>query len=664
MSTQNPTFTKAYNIISATSSWEAIAESGVLLSAVKIRIIDTGVDVTHPEFAGALVGSQLIGAVDFGSSPAGSKIDSSGHGTKVAGIIGANNLSGFGVALATNSPQMNGVLAGLPISTPYSLDIQPSGFLDAFGQLTKIFGASQDIDVVNISEGISKPVHSNPFLALFLITRWNVYGGIYTQTFNNFSDMLFVVAAGNDDQNANQMIPANAGFLDNVITVGATDNNDQRADFGFLEPGKQSNFGFLVSLAAPGVRVYAPIPGGGYDPDSSGTSFAAPMVTGVAGLLKAVQPLLTPREIKQILIRTADPITTTMVGEATKTLGSADCVSESLPLGFRGCRLNALAAVCDPLVLGAVPGCPNFTQPSPPVIHAGGSIIVRDGNVSEGEMKANASIEFDDNNFHRGDVVTDFLISSGSNTRIEGNVGYNFFVLDFPGTPITIIGTTTTPTPPPNVILPIIPPFPTGTTTLATIASDTTLPPGNHGNVVVTNGATLTLLDGVYNFDTLLFFNPDTSLFFNPETIVNVNDFFLASANVRILPTAGGSSARLPITARELITFTFGNTISADLLGGGQVILVEENATRGSIRGGILLILDNNRINAPALPPLSALTTTNRTYPTSTTPPLETLQWMEENIMSARLRNNMATSTRLEIGHSFEDAKWTLENNQ
>jgi hypothetical protein len=292
----------------------------ISLTPVNIGIIDTRIDGTHPEFFG----------VDFGNTdeqtltlPSVFRIS---HGTAVTGIIGANNIS------ATSSgnyiePQMNGVLSGVQ-RLIYSLEIKaPSVFSNAFHDKTRITELSETgVKIVNYSKGL--PSILGKVLSI-------------TQKIENTPDVLFVVAAGNDSKDASGVTPATLGDeLDNVITVGATENNDTRASF--------SNFDIAVSIAAPGVNVYAPSfftkPLSSDDYQLfSGTSASAPLVTGVAGLLKAIKPLLTPAEIKQILIRTADPIQT---GETDKRLGTGCYLNPNDPLNT-GCRLNAYRAVCD-----------------------------------------------------------------------------------------------------------------------------------------------------------------------------------------------------------------------------------------------------------------------------------------------------------------------------
>lgn len=615
----------AYLKISLEQAWGKINTPPQSLTTVVIGIFDSGTDTTHPEFTG----------VRLGTTPPDAKIDSDpdGHGTEVAGIIGANNVS-FPISTNYQFPQMNGVLSGAH-NLNYRLEIRKSERLSFFKTIKKLNELTDSgAQVVNLS------------ISGFRITSFAL-DTYFSLKFLANPHVLFILAAGNDDHDANANTPANLGNLPNVLTVAATNLDDSRVP--------ASNFGSAVGIAAPGDRVYAPRPlqstlpldAGDYDPNFSDTSAAAPLVTGVAGLIKAIKPALTPAEIKTILTKTGntDPVIT----DPDKLIGR---------------RLNALKAVCDPQVLN----CDIVTPPASPILFATDFVEFVNDNTTAGEIKANNTLYFGTNNVHYGDVTTTMLLSYGSNSRIIGNVGYNQLSLypsPFPpaviSTPPAITGIVTTPIPPPHVVLPIIPLFPVATTAI-TVTEDMTLPPGNYGNILVTNGATLTLLNGIYNVDTLLYFNPDTSLRFTVGTVMNVNGAFFASARVRVLPIIEGSSARLPITAGNIMLIQ-GNTVSADLLASCCVLMVNDNVVQGSMRGGFIDGNFRNRINAPSLPTVSALRVMSPSYPTRTTTPLDTLNWMEENTMSALVHTNMATTTRMKIKGEFQKARAVLKNN-
>src|SRR5262249_44379856 len=115
------------------------------------------------------------------------------------------------------------------------------------------------------------------------------------------SPILHVCAAANDNSN-NDVAPVfPASFpLDNIISVAATDGNDHYADF--------SNYGAQsVDLAAAGVNNLVLTPGGEYGL-GTGTSFAAPHVTGAVALVASAFPGITAAQIKQRILNGVDPI--------------------------------------------------------------------------------------------------------------------------------------------------------------------------------------------------------------------------------------------------------------------------------------------------------------------------------------------------------------------
>lgn len=330
----------SYIKIKAVNAWEFLGGRSLDLNSVIVGIIDTGVTTFHPEFEG----------VNFGNTPSDAKIDfgildsETGeietHGTNVAGIIGANNISKV-VGENYVFPHMNGVISGVANpSIDYTLEIRAIdlsnlGVTTLFSAAKSIFDlANNGAEVINLSFGGS--VFSPVSLPLFF------------SSFFAHPDIIFAVAAGNNDGSANFFAPAALGDnLDNVITVGATNAGDGRAI--------DSNFGNAVNISAPGDAVFSPrfftqpldiI--GDYE-FFSGTSASAPMVTGVAGILKALEPeyqktsstlVMDPATIKATLISSADPIDT---GEPDKPLGK-DCFN-FVSGTHTGCRLNAHRAV-------------------------------------------------------------------------------------------------------------------------------------------------------------------------------------------------------------------------------------------------------------------------------------------------------------------------------
>lgn len=320
----NPNLILAYTAIKIDDAWEATEDASVTFSEpIKIGVIDSGIDSEHPEFQD----------VNLGNTPQNAKFDhdSTGHGTQITGIIGANNISADS-PLDYVSPQMNGIVSGIK-DLDYVIEHRFDGGPTLYKVLFDIFVLAdiRSSDIVNISHTFQYPncnsVQTNLLESLFF--------GVLAPHLNT----LFVVSAGEvqlEFSDAECFVPGALGggtlSLPNVINVGGTTPEDDR------DP--TSPFGEAVNIAAPSVSVYAPRPPfigepeGQYDEFFGGTSASAPLVTGVAAILKSIKPELTPPQIKSILTDTnnTDPVIT----DPNKPIGR---------------RLNAFKAVCDPMVL-------------------------------------------------------------------------------------------------------------------------------------------------------------------------------------------------------------------------------------------------------------------------------------------------------------------------
>ena len=273
--------------IDAVEAWNTTTGSG----DVVVAVIDSGIDYNHPDLnANMWVNDYEIpnngidddnnGYVDdiYGydfANDDGDPFDDSNHGTHVAGTIGAVGNNGIGVVGVSHQVSLMGIK-----------------FLGADG-----FGSTSDA-----AEGIIYAVDNG---ATILNNSWG--GGGFSETlraaieYAHQNDVLFLAAAGNSGTN-NDISPSypSSYEVDNIISVAATNHNDQLA--GFSQYGSQS-----VDLGAPGVDILSSVPGNGYA-SFNGTSMATPHVSGVAALLKAHAPNLSNLEIKQILFDSIDPL--------------------------------------------------------------------------------------------------------------------------------------------------------------------------------------------------------------------------------------------------------------------------------------------------------------------------------------------------------------------
>jgi subtilisin family serine protease len=220
---------------------------GITASDKTAWIIDSGIDMTHPDLN--IDFSRSISFVKGNSSP----MDEFGHGTHVAGIIGAIKGNGIGVV---------GVAAGAKLVSVRVLDKNGNGTISAMVEGIKYVGENAKAgDVVNISFEVG--------------TSAEIDNAVLTASKKG---IIFVIAAGNNAATVSAS-PARVNG-DNIYTVSAMDKNNKLATF--------SNFGkATVDFCAPGVDINSTNIGGGYS-SVNGTSMAAPHLTGLL-LLGSIQ---------------------------------------------------------------------------------------------------------------------------------------------------------------------------------------------------------------------------------------------------------------------------------------------------------------------------------------------------------------------------------------
>lgn len=225
-----------------------------------VAILDTGVDSTHTDLINKLVPGWNI--YDNNSDTT----DVIGHGTAVAGTVGAETNNGNGVA-----------------SVGWNCMIMPVRISDSQGYTTYSFAANgliwaadRGARVANISYAVSES-QTVASAAKYFMDK----GGVVTVSAGNQS--TYISTADNPY----------------VLTVSATRIDDSFATF--------SNYGNIVDLSAPGSSIYTTIKGGTYDP-VAGTSFSAPIVAGVACLVMSANPSLSGAEVQKIIKESTDDL--------------------------------------------------------------------------------------------------------------------------------------------------------------------------------------------------------------------------------------------------------------------------------------------------------------------------------------------------------------------
>lgn len=277
---------------------------------VTVGVLDSGIDPNHEDLKANLNTSLGQNYTDDGLA---AWTDPVGHGTHVAGIIGAVGNNGKGIAGVC----WNVKLVSLRVfkrTYDENGNIKGTGKMDWVVDAVK-YAINHQIPIINYSGS------------------GNSQNKTLRDAISNYPGLL-VCSAGNgkdhdnNDKTPNIPVDMDTDSLkfypacypnDNIISVANTTSSDQLAS--------TSNYGATtVDLGAPGSNIYSTIPGGSYD-YKSGTSMASPQVAGVAALIQAYNPNMDALQIKQVILNSVDPVSAL----------SGKCVS--------GGRLNAYKAL-------------------------------------------------------------------------------------------------------------------------------------------------------------------------------------------------------------------------------------------------------------------------------------------------------------------------------
>ncbi len=355
--------------IDAPEAWDVTTGS----SDVVVAVIDTGVDYNHEDLAanifqntadcnnngidddgnGYIDDCHGIDTANGDSDP----MDDNGHGTHVAGIIGAVGNNGKGVA-----------------GVAWNVKILPCKFLDATGSGTTADAiACLDYIAVMKDRGVN------------IVASNNSWGGVFSSQAlldaidaQRLRGILFVAAAGNDgaDNDVASSYPCNYD-LPNVLCVAAFTAADVMPFF--------SSFGrHTVHTGAPGFDVLSTLPGNAYGLES-GTSMASPHVAGTAVLLKAQDPARDWRAIKNLIIAGGDVVpamSRTISQRRLNANGSLHCVNTPV-LSRLQPRVDSInpVRVGSPVALRMLHincAAPNTGSPTVTVSPGGETIVLRD----------------------------------------------------------------------------------------------------------------------------------------------------------------------------------------------------------------------------------------------------------------------------------------------
>ena len=301
------------------AAWDATTGS----SSTVVAVLDTGVLLTHPDLVNNLWtnpadGSHGYNYVDGNTNPTdvlttgGVVIGDAGHGTHVAGIIGATGNNGVGVT----GVNWHTSIMSLRVCGPRYGNTTAGCYLDWVLQALQ-YAYDHGAQVINESFGGQ---------GAFAAAERDMITAISGPGTGLRKGALVVAAAGNSgvDTTTTPFYPADYG-LSNLISVGALAQDGTKASF--------SNYGWnSVDVLAPGQDIYSTMLAGSFGGSGdygylSGTSMAAPEVSGLAALIFSAHPSWTPAQVKRDII-------------ATSTWTSA-----LAPYAFSGGIVNAAAAL-------------------------------------------------------------------------------------------------------------------------------------------------------------------------------------------------------------------------------------------------------------------------------------------------------------------------------
>jgi uncharacterized repeat protein (TIGR02543 family) len=232
---------------------------------IVIAIIDTGIDINHPELVSSIASTGFNAA----SNQEGLEyaIDDRGHGTRVAGVIAADKDNNIGIAGAAPDVTILPIKANYPGTTSFRDSYLINGIL---------YAIEQGVDIINLSIGNTS------------------YNALMQQAIDQAEAAgILVVAASGNSGKQQYMYPAS---YNHSLSVGSVSDNMNKSFF--------TTYNDKLDVMAPGHNIVT-TDRNGYYTIVSGTSFASPYVAAMAAMIKSVYPDMTPADIRERLISSA-----------------------------------------------------------------------------------------------------------------------------------------------------------------------------------------------------------------------------------------------------------------------------------------------------------------------------------------------------------------------
>ncbi|RFU66700.1 S8 family peptidase [Peribacillus glennii] len=248
--------------------------------SIKVAVVDSGVAKSHPDLNGQLLNGYDTYAED--NDPE----DTVGHGTAVSGVIAAKTNNGIGVA---------GISPFTKIIPVRAADSQNISLADSVAGI--YYAIRRGANIINLSYGSYQPSEME-----------------FDAVYEAFRKKIIVVAASGNDK-GKLTYPA---AYPTVISVGSTGTSDKVSEF--------SGYGELLDLVAPGENIGTTLRSGEYGP-LTGTSFAAPVVSGLAAVILSVAANLNPLEVQYLLEKGAKKLSKSDNGwNTTAGFGRVDAI--------------------------------------------------------------------------------------------------------------------------------------------------------------------------------------------------------------------------------------------------------------------------------------------------------------------------------------------------